>query len=377
MSSQEEHNKLTDEEKFKLIEFYKENSELWVTQGITRSQKVLQKEELAEEFDRKFSIEILEKALHALRASFLREHKKYQKEGQLPNKGWKFYESMLFMKNEPNTNKVTFTSEERETLITFYQTNPVLWNHGMIEYRDPNIRRALIQKFFEEFVEKFTEDEIKKEWNVFLTRYRHERQTEKVTRSTPSGIDDVFDSNWEHFQRTAFLKSTPGINSPLSTLDKCEITPPVPKKSKASQESDARAALYIALAKSFDKPTNPQPNTSESKKCGNSIAERANLFGNTAADNLLQCDPKDWTLTKKKIFDLFFDNEQGDLTPRITLTTPFNNYNNFTFPNVAEFQSYGYTGQMHAQQQNNQSSSGFQDYGYNNQTQLLQRKNQP
>ena len=31
MSSQEEHNKLTDEKKFKLIGFYKENSELWVT----------------------------------------------------------------------------------------------------------------------------------------------------------------------------------------------------------------------------------------------------------------------------------------------------------------------------------------------------------
>ena len=30
-----------------------------------------------EEFDRKFSIEILEIAFHTLRASFLREHKKY------------------------------------------------------------------------------------------------------------------------------------------------------------------------------------------------------------------------------------------------------------------------------------------------------------
>ena len=46
MSSQEKRNKLTDEEKFKLIEFYKENRELWVTQGITRSQKALRKEEL-------------------------------------------------------------------------------------------------------------------------------------------------------------------------------------------------------------------------------------------------------------------------------------------------------------------------------------------
>ena len=76
-----------NEEKFKLIEFYKENSELWLTQGIRRSQKAQKKEELVEEFDRKFSIEILEKAFHALGASFLREHKKYQKEGKLPNKG--------------------------------------------------------------------------------------------------------------------------------------------------------------------------------------------------------------------------------------------------------------------------------------------------
>ena len=77
MFSQEEHNKLTDKEKFKLIEFYKENSELWVTQRITGNQKALKKEELVEEFDRRFSIEILEKVFLALRASFLREHKKY------------------------------------------------------------------------------------------------------------------------------------------------------------------------------------------------------------------------------------------------------------------------------------------------------------
>ena len=126
------------------------------------------------------------------------------------------------------------------------------------------------------------------------------------------------------------------------------------------------------FSESFDKPTAPQPNTSESKKGENSLAERAKLFGKTVADNLLS-----WTLIKKKIFDLFFDYEQGNLTPRITVSTPFNNYDNFTFPNVAGFQNHGYTGQTHAQQQNNKSSSGFQDYGYNNQTQLLQRNNQP
>ena len=76
MSSEEEQNKLTDKEKFKLIEFYKENSGLWFTQGITRSQKALKKEKLVEEFDSKFSIKIMEKAFYALRSSFLRDHKK-------------------------------------------------------------------------------------------------------------------------------------------------------------------------------------------------------------------------------------------------------------------------------------------------------------
>ena len=73
------------------------------------------------------------------------------------------YESMLFLKNEGKTSKVAFISEERETLITFYQTNPALWNHGMIEYRDRKIRRVLIQKLCEKFLEKFTEDDKKSE----------------------------------------------------------------------------------------------------------------------------------------------------------------------------------------------------------------------
>ena len=69
--------------------------------GDNKKPKNAEKKELVEELDGKFSIEILEKAFHALRASFLREHKKYQNEEKLPNKGRKFYENMPFLKNEP------------------------------------------------------------------------------------------------------------------------------------------------------------------------------------------------------------------------------------------------------------------------------------
>ena len=41
MASQEENTKLTDVEKFKLIYFYRENPDLWVTsQGVSRTKKL-------------------------------------------------------------------------------------------------------------------------------------------------------------------------------------------------------------------------------------------------------------------------------------------------------------------------------------------------
>ena len=133
------------------------------------------------------------------------------------------------------------------------------------------------------------------------------RQAEKKSRSSGAGVNDVFNSSWEHFEHMAFLETIPEADSAMSTLDKSDdTTPPAPKKSKSSQESEARAALYTALAKSFEKPTSPPPSSSELKKDGNNLMECANLFGKTVADNLLQCDPKDWTLINKKKFFICF-----------------------------------------------------------------------
>ena len=191
MASQEE-TKLSDEEKYKLIEFYKKNPELWVVnQGISRSQKSLKKDELLNEFEGKFQIESLEKAFHGLRTSFLREFKKY-KEGNLPKKPWKFYKSMLFLKEEQEVRRAVFSMEEREILITFYQNNPALWNHGMVEYIDRNIRCSLIQKLVEQFDEKCTEEDIKKEWNSLLTHYKREKQSEVTSRPSGAGTDYIF-----------------------------------------------------------------------------------------------------------------------------------------------------------------------------------------
>ena len=218
MASQEE-TKLSDEEKYKLIEFYKKNPELWVVnQGISRSQKSLKKDELLNEFEGKFQIESLEKAFHGLRTSFLREFKKY-KEGNLPKKPWKFYKSMLFLKEEQVVRRAVFSMEEREILITFYQNIPVLWNHRMVEYRDGNIRRSLIQKLVEQFDEKFTEEDVKKEWNSLLTHYKREKQSEVTSRPSGASTDDIFNSNWEHFDQMEFLEATPETDLSIITLE--------------------------------------------------------------------------------------------------------------------------------------------------------------
>ena len=290
-----------------------------MNQGTSRSQKSLKKDELLNEFEGKFQIESLEKAFHGLRASFLREFKKYKK-GNLPKKPWKFYKSMLFLKEEQVMRRALFSMEEREILITFYQNNPAFWNHGMVEYRDRNIRRSLIQKLVEQFDEKFTEEDIKKEWNSLLTHYKHEKQSEVTSRPSGAGTDDIFNSNWEHFDQMEFLEATPETDSSINTLEQEILTPPVAKRSRLSKESDAtdpKAVLYTALADFL--------NTQITRNCKpeDPLVERANLFGKTAADNLRHCDPKDWTFLKKKIFDLFYEYEQGNLLPRSISTASF------------------------------------------------------
>lgn len=359
--------KLSDDEKFQLIDFYKDNEELWVTnQGVTRTQRLLKKEELVEEFGGNFKIEVLEKVFHGMRASFLREHKKHQ-EGNVPKKPWKFYEKMLFLK-EGQTTKVVFDDEERETLITFFNNNPALWNHGLQEYRDRNIRRASIQKLVEEFDEKFIEEDIKREWNSLLTRYKREKKSEMMSKSSGAGAADVVNSNWEHYQQMLFLESTPETDSTVCTLNDEEVTLPAPKKSKITQESDAKAALWTALAKSLSSPATTKLKPCQPKTPGSTLEERAHLFGRTVANNLLQYDPKDWTLLKKKIFDLFFDYEQGHLTNATTCAQPFPNFGNITFPNGSGFQHYQHqpTNQHPTQTQVQQNPYAFSPCGSNN-----------
>ena len=241
-----------DEEKFKLIEFYKHNPELWVTnQGISRSQRALKKVELFHAFEGKFQIDWLEKTFHGLRSSFLREFKK-TKEEKYSKKPWKFYKSMLFLKEEQIAamKRAVFSMEERAILITFYRVNPALWNYRLDEYSDQNIRRLLIHKLVKQFDDKFTEGDIKWEWSRLLSRYKRVKQCQVTfTSGTPTdtNTDVIFNPNWEHYEEMIFLEETTQKEEEqeeeevesTNTSNEEEILPaPTTKRIKFSKEAD-------------------------------------------------------------------------------------------------------------------------------------------
>ena len=97
--------RLNDEEKKKLIEYYRNNKELWDKSDQNynnKSRRTLMKNGLVQEFEGKFSEEQLEKTFHSLRTSFMREVKKIS--SGVESK-WKFFDHMEFLKAESSQNK--------------------------------------------------------------------------------------------------------------------------------------------------------------------------------------------------------------------------------------------------------------------------------
>ena len=169
----ENNKKLADDEKRKLIEFYKENSLMWDSNNPYYKNK--QKKEdvkgiLVKLFDNTYTADQLEKCFHSLRSSMLREVKK-NAGLDVPSKKWKFYSDLEFIIPDLTKKKTTtsFSNDETEELIEFYRDHPALWNHTLQDYRDRNLRESLMAKLSKQFADKFTVCEIKACWHNLQT----------------------------------------------------------------------------------------------------------------------------------------------------------------------------------------------------------------
>lgn len=317
--------KLSDEEKKKLINFYKDKKALWSSEVNfrNREEKAEVKEELTKIFDGKFPETFLDKSFHALRTAYIRESKKY-KENE-PKKRWKFFDQLSFLEEEIEKaeKKVTFDMEERETLIDFFNSNPSLWNHHLTDYRDRNLRDSLYEKLVDLFTGKFSKEDIKREWHNLQTIFKREKAREEASSVSGSGSCDVYVSTWEHYSQMQFIEVTGDADSSYTSLDIERFSPQPPKKvrkSTKSGEEDAKIELWKSLAASLKPQEAPQQKTAK-----NELSDRANLFGKVVADSLLQYEPGDWSFLKKKVMDVFYDFEQQKLTGRSnSQATPFN-----------------------------------------------------
>lgn len=331
-----ENNKLLDEEKTQLLSFYRENTLLWSSENPyyhNKARRISTKEKLAELFEGKYSLEVLEKTFHSLRTSYAREVKK-EVDGILPKKKWRFMDEMQFLKeelsnnNNPSGNKKTvkLNENESEMLIDFYKSNPSLWNHNLTEYRDRNLRNVLMQKLCSEiFDDKFKEEELKRFWHNLVTTYKREKQREEASACSGSGTSDLYTSSWEHFTTMTFIDVTNNTDESVSTLDEGYQTtltqPPQKRKRNAlNEEQTAKAELWKVLAakigsSSTSENFQPQKSTS-SMTSEEKLRERANIFGRTVVDSLMQCEPHHWPMLKKRIMDLFYEYENFRSQPQ-------------------------------------------------------------
>ena len=237
---------MDENEKRMLIKFYRENSLLWKNNDPDHNNKrkrSMVKDELAELFDGRYTIEVLEKTFNSLRTCFSREVKK-ESDGNPPKRKWKFYEDLEFLKVELTVSKkkLNFEGIDIKTLINFYHSNPSLWNHNLAEYRDRDLRDVLLEKCVDEFDNRFTKEEIKQQWHNLMTTYKRENLRQEASKTSGSGTRDTYVTSWEYFNSMAFIEATGNVDDSLNTIDEI-VVPPRKRRQNINQIAAIRNKL--------------------------------------------------------------------------------------------------------------------------------------
>ena len=64
---------------------------------------------------------------------------------------------------------------DEDTLISFYEENPQLWNHNLKDYRNHDLRKIAMGKLLKELNK--SEEELKKEWHSLRVQFNKNRAT--------------------------------------------------------------------------------------------------------------------------------------------------------------------------------------------------------
>ena len=100
------------------------------------------------------------------------------------------------------------------------------------------MRDALLERLVDDLDDRYTKDEIRSQWHNLMTTYKRERQRQEASKTSGTGKDDVYISNWEYFKSMFFLEATCNADESFNTLDEISL-PPAKKKKKVITASTA------------------------------------------------------------------------------------------------------------------------------------------
>ena len=139
-----------------------------------------------------------------------REIKRSQEQEDYESK-WKFFKHMKFLEDEivkDLQQEPDWTEDETMTIIEFYHTNPVLWNHCLSEYKDRNLKKMAMDKLTTTL--NRSEEEIKN---------HREDKRQKASKKSGTSTSEVYKSNWKYFDCLRFVRDCAEGDVSKSTLN--------------------------------------------------------------------------------------------------------------------------------------------------------------
>ena len=195
-----------------------------------------------------------------------------------------------------------------ETLISYYQGNPSLWDHNAAEYHTNANKDFLLDLLHKELNEKFTCEEIVRKWKSLVKIYKQENSKVKH-KPSGSGTKDIYISTWEFFPQLHFLDSICDDTDATvdSIMDQTEAKSR--KRSRVAQRDEREDKKLKLLARAVDAINTPPPSVSQTP-----LVEKSEsmAFGNYVALTLAKLTPGQFRRAKKLISDVLFDMEEKD-----------------------------------------------------------------
>ena len=202
------------------------------------------------------------------------------------------------------------------------ESNPCLWD---IHHKDYS-KRDLKEIAYSDIAESFDTNiaSIKTKINSLRTQFGKELTKERSTKSGQS-TDELYSSNWTHFEKLAFLTPVFGASKSRDTLKRMsknkqddendkEVTTKKSRKIIAEKKLD----LLSKCTEAFTTNAKPKPNESPNPKLF--------AFAAYVDEKLSELKKRDRRIAEKRISDVLFDREMATDTStdggRFTLNQP-------------------------------------------------------